>query len=107
MTRRLVRRGFLVVPVLGVVDEDTEVDSELRLKEIFIADGTGGLARFEATWPQYFGEQRDQFNQVEKDAAALKAIADAVPEKPAPRAQRRAAAKGPAKPAASRRARKP
>jgi hypothetical protein len=66
---KLIRRGFQIIPVFGVLDLDTNIEEDGTGAMQYLPDGKGALALFEERWPETFaGIERDFLKQRETEA---------------------------------------
>jgi hypothetical protein len=84
---RLVHSGFIITPVIALVDEETDTAQRIEWSSEETSTGSG-LADFAASWPQRWDQARAAFAAQQRDAEALAAVADPPPAPP--RAARRA-----------------
>jgi hypothetical protein len=84
VTKRLVMHGFQIMPMLGILDDETDVVVPAPLQPTHIPPD--GLMQFIGQWPDELARLRKDFAANQRDAEAL---ANAM-EAPPPRAARRA-----------------
>lgn len=101
MSKRIVQTGFTVTPLMGVLDDETDVVTPVPLQPISVS--ADGLAVFAASeWPAQLAAMRHEFTKAmaaeetaaaarQRDLEALAAAATPVPKPP--RDARRAAKK--------------
>ncbi len=61
MTTRIIHQGFRVIPLLGILDEETDVLLPAQGAPTDVLGTPGSLSAFENTWPAAFARIKQEY----------------------------------------------
>ncbi len=61
MTNRIIHQGFRIIPLLGILDEETDVLLPAQGAPTDVLGTPGSLTAFEDTWPATFARIKDEY----------------------------------------------
>ena len=76
MANRIVHQGFRIIPLLGILDEETDVLLPAQGAPTDVPATPGSLVAFQNTWPATFARIKEEYAASEAQRQAPSEIAD-------------------------------